>query len=167
MFGQHTGKQNKPLWKKQLHALWVRFAPTRQEWLQKHILGTPPNVPKTLAAQTLPSHVSCLYQFKSCEVPQQITDSCCSARVFQGDLCTPHYPELSASVTVSIRVKSNFFKHTAIKDKTSWCLENFKQTAFQHLQGWMRTQESNHNGIHTPQVIKLTFLKGIESLISL
>lgn len=89
----------------------------------------------TLAAQTLPFHVSCLYQFKSCEVPQQITDSCCSARVFQGDLCTPHYPELSASVTVSIRVKSNFFKHTAIKDKTSWCLENFKQTAFQHLQG--------------------------------
>lgn len=90
----------------------------------------------TLPAQTLSSHVSCLYRFNSCEVPQQIMDSC-SARVFQDDLCIPHYPELSASVTVSIRVKSNFFKHTAIKDKTSWCLERLKQTAFQHLQGSM------------------------------
>lgn len=110
----------------------------------------------TLPAQTLSPHVSCLYQFKSCEVPQQITDSC-SARAFQGDLCIPPYPELSASVTVSIRVKSYFFNNIAIKDKTSWCLEKLKQTAFQHLQGSMVTQESYYNRIHTPQVIKLTF----------
>lgn len=63
----------------------------------------------------------------------------------------------AVSVTVSIRVESNFFNNIAIKDKTSWCLEKLKQAAFQHLQGSMVTQESYYNRIHTPQVIKLTF----------
>lgn len=120
--------------------------------LETHIWYPTKCSQNTLPAQTLSSHMSCLYQFKSCEAPQQITDGC-SARVFQDDLCAPHYPELSASVTASIRVKSNFCNNTAIKHKTSWCVEKLKQTAFQYLQGLMLTQESSYNRIHTPQVI--------------